>query len=125
MKMQEAAALRKEEVRRTTEKKILEKMLEDEKEKALLKKQNIQANAEAKGEALTREAKALEDYNRKMLLERINGDKEKWIAAINTTFSHIEGVYFPASDNPYEFNLEFLLVLLLLLITHSKCVCLF
>lgn len=91
VKMQEAAALRKEEVRRTTEKKILEKMLEDEKEKALLKKQNIQANAEAKGEALTREAKALEDYNRKMLLERINGDKEKWIAAINTTFSHIEG----------------------------------
>ncbi|XVF11979.1 hypothetical protein REPUB_Repub08aG0075400 [Reevesia pubescens] len=26
-----------------------------------------------------------------MLKEKVNGEREKWLAAINTTFSHIEG----------------------------------
>jgi ATPase family AAA domain-containing protein 3A/B len=45
--------------------------------------------AEAEGRA--HEAKLTEEHNRRMLVERINGEREKWLAAINTTFSHIEG----------------------------------
>uniref|UniRef100_J3LGA5 AAA+ ATPase domain-containing protein n=1 Tax=Oryza brachyantha TaxID=4533 RepID=J3LGA5_ORYBR len=91
VKMQEASALRKEEARRATEKKILEQMLQKDKEKAELDRENIKDKAKAQGEARAHEKKLLEDYNRRMLLDQLNGDKEKWIAAINTAFSHIEG----------------------------------
>jgi hypothetical protein len=42
-------------------------------------------------EAVALEKKLTEEYEKKMLLEYMNGEKEKWLAAINTTFSHIEG----------------------------------
>lgn len=29
-----------------------------------------------------------------MLVERANAEREKWLAAINTTFDHIGGIYF-------------------------------
>ncbi|KAF5738155.1 ATPase family AAA domain-containing protein 3-like [Tripterygium wilfordii] len=45
--------------------------------------------AEAEGRA--HEAKLTEEHNREMLRQRIHGEREKWLAAINTTFSHIEG----------------------------------
>ncbi|KAJ4972301.1 hypothetical protein NE237_005400 [Protea cynaroides] len=45
----------------------------------------------AEAEARAHEAKLTEDHNKRMLLERINGEREKWLAAINTTFSYIEG----------------------------------
>ncbi|KAF0934899.1 hypothetical protein E2562_028897 [Oryza meyeriana var. granulata] len=91
VKMQEAAALRKEEARRAREQKILEQSVQEEKEKAELQEKSMKAKALAEAEARVREEKLLEDHNRRMLLERVNGDREKWIAAINTTFSHIEG----------------------------------
>ncbi|VFQ70261.1 unnamed protein product [Cuscuta campestris] len=49
----------------------------------------IQTLAEAKGTAL--EAKLAEDVNRRLLVERANAEREKWISAINTTFEHIGG----------------------------------
>ncbi|KAJ4935075.1 hypothetical protein NE237_016344 [Protea cynaroides] len=45
----------------------------------------------AEEEARAHEAKLTEDHNKRMLLERINGERAKWLAAINTTFSYIEG----------------------------------
>ena len=50
----------------------------------------MKAIAEAEGRA--HEAKLTEDQNRRMLIDRMNGEKDKWLAAINTTFSHIEGM---------------------------------
>ena len=46
--------------------------------------------AEAEGRA--HEAKLTEEQNRRMLLDKINGETEKWLAAINTTLGHIEGM---------------------------------
>ncbi|PKI68999.1 hypothetical protein CRG98_010621 [Punica granatum] len=45
--------------------------------------------AEAEGRA--HEAKLAEEVNRRMLVDRANAEREKWIAAINTTFDHIGG----------------------------------
>lgn len=47
--------------------------------------------AEAEGRA--HEAKLAEDVNRRMLVDRANAEREKWIAAINTTFDHIGGAF--------------------------------
>ncbi|KAG8059695.1 hypothetical protein GUJ93_ZPchr0002g25315 [Zizania palustris] len=91
VKMQQASALRKEEARRATEQKILEQMLQEKKEKAEIERETAKAKALAEGEGRAREAKLLEDYNKRMILERMSGEREKWIAAINTTFSHIQG----------------------------------
>ena len=93
VKMQEASAIRKEEARRATEQKILEEMLRTEKEKAKINLETAKAKALAEAEGRAHEARLSEDYNRRMLLERMSGEREKWLAAINTTFSHIEGFY--------------------------------
>ncbi|GLJ19589.1 hypothetical protein SUGI_0354460 [Cryptomeria japonica] len=45
--------------------------------------------AEAEGRA--HEAKLAEEVNKRMLLERANAEREKWLSAINTTFDHVGG----------------------------------
>ncbi|KAL9264890.1 ATPase family AAA domain-containing protein [Drosera capensis] len=91
VRMQEASALRKEQARQATEKQIQEQLRQTEKERADLELVTLKAKAMAEAEARAKEAKLTEDLNRKMLMESMNGEKEKWLAAINTTFSHIEG----------------------------------
>uniref|UniRef100_A0ACD5YUB3 Uncharacterized protein n=1 Tax=Avena sativa TaxID=4498 RepID=A0ACD5YUB3_AVESA len=91
VRMQEIAATKREQARRATEQKILADQLQTEKEKAELVRDTIRVNAFSDAEARVIEKKLTEDYNKRMLLERMNGEKEKWLAAINTTFSHIEG----------------------------------
>ncbi|KAJ6398432.1 hypothetical protein OIU77_019265 [Salix suchowensis] len=44
---------------------------------------------EAEGQDI--EVELSEEHNRRILIEHINGEREKWLAAINSTFSHIEG----------------------------------
>uniref|UniRef100_A0A0D9VK08 AAA+ ATPase domain-containing protein n=1 Tax=Leersia perrieri TaxID=77586 RepID=A0A0D9VK08_9ORYZ len=91
VKMQEASALRKEEGRVAREKKIQEKMLQEAEEKAKLEQENIKEKAIAEADARVHQAKHLEDYNRRMMLDKMTGEREKWLAAVNATFSHIEG----------------------------------
>ncbi|AQK74029.1 ATPase family AAA domain-containing protein 3C [Zea mays] len=91
VKMQEASALRREEARRATEQKILEEMIRTEKEKAEIDQEVNRAKALAEAEARVHEEKQSEEVTKRMMLERMKGEKEKWLAAINTTFSHIEG----------------------------------
>ncbi|XP_062220066.1 uncharacterized protein LOC133919630 [Phragmites australis] len=91
VKMQEASALRREEARRATEQKILEQMMQTEKEKAEIDRETARSDSLAKAEGEAHEKKLSEEYDRRMLLEYMNGEREKWLAAINTTFSHIEG----------------------------------
>nr|CAB3447661.1 unnamed protein product [Digitaria exilis] len=91
VKMQEASAIRKEEARRATEQKILEEMIRTEKEKAETERKTDKVTAIAEAEARAHEKKLSEDITRRMMIERMNGEKEKWLAAINTTFSHVEG----------------------------------
>ncbi|GLU19880.1 hypothetical protein SLE2022_361030 [Rubroshorea leprosula] len=89
--MQEESAIRKEQARRATEEQIQAQQRQTEKERAEIERETIRVKAMAEAEGRAHEAKLTEDHNRRMLIERINGEREKWLAAINTTFSHIEG----------------------------------
>lgn len=90
-KMQEESSIRKEQARRATEEQIQAQQRQSEKERAEIERETIRVKAIAEAEGRAHEAKLTEDHNRRMLLERMHGEREKWLAAINTTFSHIEG----------------------------------
>lgn len=91
VKMQEESSLRKERARQATEEQIQAQQRQTEKERADLERETIRVKAIAEAEGRAHEAKLTEDQNRRLLIERMNGEKEKWLAAINTAFSHIEG----------------------------------
>ncbi|KAG6416798.1 hypothetical protein SASPL_124238 [Salvia splendens] len=91
VQMQEESSLRKEQARRATEEQIQAQQRQTEKERAEIERETIRVKAMAEAEGRAHEAKLTEDHNRRMLLERVNGERDKWLAAINTTFSHIEG----------------------------------
>lgn len=89
--MQEQSSLRKEQARQATEEQIQAQQRQTEKERAELERETIRVKAMAEAEARAYEAKLTEDQKKRMLKDRINGERDKWLAAINTTFSHIEG----------------------------------
>ncbi|KAL8477081.1 hypothetical protein ACS0TY_029406 [Phlomoides rotata] len=91
VQMQESSSIRKEQARRATEEQIQAQQRQTEKERAELERETVRVKAMAEAEGRAHEAKLTEDHNRRMLLEKINGERDKWLAAINTTFSHIEG----------------------------------
>ncbi|KAL9241646.1 hypothetical protein vseg_015733 [Gypsophila vaccaria] len=91
VKMQEESSFRQEQARRATEEQIQAQRRQTEKERAQIEQETIRVKAMAEAEARAHEAKLTEDHNRRMLIERMSGEKEKWLAAINTTFGHIEG----------------------------------
>lgn len=92
VKMQEESSMRKERARQATEEQIQAQQRQTEKERAELERETIRVKAIAEAEGRAHEAKLTEDQNRRLLIERMNGEKEKWLAAINTAFSHIEGM---------------------------------
>ncbi|RZR71033.1 hypothetical protein BHM03_00002945 [Ensete ventricosum] len=91
VRMQEDSSVRKEQARRATEEQIHAQLRQTEKERAEIERETIRVKAMAEAEGRAHEAKLTEEHNRRMLLEHMKGEREKWIAAINTTFSHIEG----------------------------------
>ncbi|EOA17809.1 hypothetical protein CARUB_v10006207mg [Capsella rubella] len=91
VKMQEESSIRKERSKITTEEQIQAQHRQTEKERAELERETIHVKAMAEAEGRAHEAKLTEEQNRRLLMERINGEREKWLAAINTMFSHIEG----------------------------------
>ncbi|CAN8257699.1 unnamed protein product [Cochlearia groenlandica] len=91
VRMQEESSIRKERARIATEEQIQAQQRQTEKERAELDRETIRVKAMAEAEGRAHEAKLTEEQNRRMLLDKINGEREKWLAAINTTFSHIEG----------------------------------
>ncbi|KAG7623119.1 ATPase AAA-type core [Arabidopsis suecica] len=91
VKMQEASSIRKEKAKIATEEQIQAQHRQTEKERAELERETIRVKAMAEAEGRAHEAKLTEEQNRRLLMERINGEREKWLAAINTMFSHIEG----------------------------------
>ncbi|ERM94723.1 ATPase family AAA domain-containing protein 3 [Amborella trichopoda] len=91
VKMQEESSVRREQARRSTEEQIQAQLRLSEKERAEIERETIRVKAMAEAEGRAHEAKQTEEQNRRLLLERVKGEREKWIAAINTTFGHIEG----------------------------------
>lgn len=91
VKMQEDSALRQEAARRATEEQIQAQRRQTEREKAEIERETIRVRAMAEAEGRAHEAKLAEDVNRRILVDRANAEREKWVAAINTTFDHIGG----------------------------------
>lgn len=91
VKMQEESAMRQEAARRATEEQIQAQRRQTEREKAEIERETIRVRAMAEAEGRAHEAKLAEDVNRRILVDRANAEREKWIAAINTTFEHIGG----------------------------------
>lgn len=91
VKMQEESALRQEAARRASEEQIQAQRRQTEREKAEIERETIRVRAMAEAEGRAHEAKLGEDVRRRMLVERANAEREKWVAAINTAFDHIGG----------------------------------
>ncbi|KAF3321537.1 ATPase family AAA domain-containing protein 3-like protein [Carex littledalei] len=91
VKMQEESSIRQEQIRRATEEQIQAQRRQTEREKAEIERETIKVRALAEAEGRAHEAKLAEDVNRRMLVEKANAEREKWVSAINTTFEHIGG----------------------------------
>ncbi|KAK9732453.1 hypothetical protein RND81_04G001300 [Saponaria officinalis] len=91
VQMQEESAIRQETARRATEEQIQAQRRQTEREKAEIERETIKVKAMAEAEGRAHEAKLAEDVNRRMLVQRANAEREKWVSAINTTFDHIGG----------------------------------
>ncbi|MFQ6627532.1 hypothetical protein Gotur_005496 [Gossypium turneri] len=91
VKLQEESATRQEQARRATEEQIQAQRRQTEREKAEIERETIRVKAMAEAEGRAHEAKLAEEVNRRMLVDRANAEREKWVAAINTTFDHIGG----------------------------------
>lgn len=92
VKLQEESSIRQEQVRRATEEQIQAQRRQTEKEKAEIERETIRVRAIAEAEGRAHEAKLGEEVNRRILVDRANAEREKWVAAINTTFDHIGGM---------------------------------
>lgn len=91
VEMQEKSAVRQEALKRQTEEQIMAQRLQSEREKAEIERETIRTRAMAEAEGRAHEARLAEDVNRRLLLDRASTEKEKWLAAINSTFEHIGG----------------------------------
>lgn len=94
VKMQEESAIRLEQIRRATEEQIQEQRRQTEKERAAIMQETIKKKSMAEAEARAVESRLTEDVKRRLLLDEINADREKWIQVINTTFEHIGGMHY-------------------------------
>ncbi|XP_066332313.1 uncharacterized protein [Miscanthus floridulus] len=91
VKMQEESGIRLEQIRRATEEQIQEQRRQTERHRANLEQATLSKKAMAEAEGRILVTKQTEDVKRRLLLEEINADREKWIQVINTTFEHIGG----------------------------------
>ncbi|XP_076954012.1 uncharacterized protein LOC143628257 [Bidens hawaiensis] len=91
VKMQEESSVRQEQARRATEEHIQAQKRETIREKGEIDRETYRIKRMAIAEGNAHEARLAEDVNRRMLVERANAEREKWVSAINTTFEHIGG----------------------------------
>ncbi|CAN6274818.1 unnamed protein product [Urochloa humidicola] len=91
VKMQEESSIRLEQIRRATEEQIQQQKRQTEQEKADIERATINMKAIAEADARIKEIKETEDVKRRLLVEQMKADREKWIEVINTTFDHIGG----------------------------------
>lgn len=91
VKMQEESSVRQEQLRRQTEEQIQAQRRQTDRERAEIERETIRVRVMAEAEGRAHEAKLAEDVNKRMLIERAGLEKDKWLAAINTTFGHIGG----------------------------------
>ncbi|KAF9588829.1 hypothetical protein IFM89_016441 [Coptis chinensis] len=99
VKMQELSSERTEKARRASEEQIQAQKRHTEKVKAEIEQETIRVNTMAEAEARALEKKLTEEQKMRTLEEELKGEKDKWLAAIHTTFKHIEdGVWVLLTD---------------------------
>jgi hypothetical protein len=98
--MQEESSMRLEQARRAIEEQIQEHRRRTEREMAEIERETIRVRAMAEAEGRAHESKLAEDVNRRMLIDRANKEREKWVAAINATFDHIGGTFLLGTQYP-------------------------
>ncbi|CAM6105880.1 unnamed protein product [Calypogeia fissa] len=91
VKLQEEAAVRQEQVRRNTEENIQAQKRQTERERAETERETLRVKAMAEAEGRAMEAKMTEDLNRRLLVERVNVETEKWLAIVNSSLKQIGG----------------------------------
>ena len=91
--MQEESSSREEQLRRQTEDELHAQRRQTERERAEIERETIRVRVMAEAEGRAHEAKLAEDVNKRMLIECASLEKDKWLAAINTTFGHIGGIF--------------------------------
>ncbi|XP_050221933.1 uncharacterized protein LOC126672074 [Mercurialis annua] len=91
VKMQESSSIKQEQARRATEDQIQAQRRQTDRERAEIERETIRVRAMAEAEGRAHETKLAEDVNRRMLVDRVNAEREKWVSAINTAFDHIGG----------------------------------
>lgn len=91
VRMQEESSLRQEQARKATEEQIQNQLRQTEKERAKIEQETTKDKEKSDAIARAHEAKLMEDLNMRKLIDDMNGEKKKWLDAINTTFRHIEG----------------------------------
>jgi ATPase family AAA domain-containing protein 3A/B len=106
--MQEEAAARQEHLRRQTEEQIQAQQRRTEKERAEMERETLRIKAMAEAEGRAHEAKLAESVNRRLLVQQATLEKDKWLAAINTTFGHIGSMVLFYAHNLYSVYLVLL-----------------
>lgn len=92
VQMQEKSFVRKEQARKDSEEQMQAQKRQTEQKKAEIDKETIRAKEKAKAEKRILLTVLTEEQNRRELKDKLQGETDKWIAAINATFSHIEGM---------------------------------
>jgi len=92
VQMQEKSFVRKEQARKDSEEQMQAKKRQTEQQKAEIEKKKINDKERVKAESQILLAQLTEEQNRRELKDKMQGERDKLIAAINTTFSHIEGM---------------------------------
>lgn len=100
VQLQEESTAKQEQLRRATEEQIQLARRRTEEELAEIERTTLRARAFAEAEARAHEARLSEETNRRLLLERANAEKDKWLAAINSTFTHLGSQCSPLPFSP-------------------------
>lgn len=101
MKLQEEAAVRQEQVRRNTEENIQAQKRQTEKERAESERETLRVKAMSEAEGRALEAKMTEDVNRRLLVERVNVETEKWLAVVNSSLKQVGGKSAPQTGQMF------------------------
>lgn len=91
VQMQEKSFVRKEQARKDSEEQIQAKKRVTQQQKAEIEKETARTKEIAEAEKRILFTQLTEEQTRRELKEKLQGERDKWIASINATFSHIEG----------------------------------
>lgn len=92
VQMQEKSFVRKEQARKDSEEQIQAKKRVTQQQKAEIEKETARTKEIAEAEKRILFTQLTEEQTRRELKEKLQGERDKWIASINATFSHIEGM---------------------------------